>query len=641
MFFVLDPTLQPTATNGTFDVGSVSYIGCHIDTTASAKSQNLIIDSIMVGEGIRVTGTDTNGWLDAVDYCTDYTNRAWGFLDYDDTQSTIYVKGKIFIGDSTQTAVTSLTDSGRKIKFTYNLYYDRDGNWVPMVRDDQLGIVLEDDSTYATTFTDGVIVGSTAGRGGSSFDGDETVRVSVDFDAGDSNDASVVQLYGTRFNNMGNITFKDDANWDCFSTTFSQCWQVDFVGAVDAKNCIFSNTSDLYPRYVDAAISDDGGSQADDTTDATDIDTNDMELLPSSPATNDAYYFGLDEQFGGIRIDIGTAGSGNEIIWEYYNGSWTALSDVYDGTEDYEQAGTSDVRWTVPTDWTTTTVNSQGPYYYVRARCNTVGTQALGNEAWALKGGSAMLWNSLNDCDSSNFLGNIHDDLNVHAIQHDTATTVTYYDLLFSGNGYDVHFTPASGDLTVNKNGTSNPSTDDTEGSGSVSFVGTVNLKVTVKDPEGTVISGARVLLEAYTGGSDPYLASVTISQTGGTATVSHTGHGLSTGEMVNIRGANEPEYNGAGKVITYVSANSYTYSVDAGASSPATGTITATQCYISETTDGSGIAEESYKYGSTQPAQLRVVKSDGSPVYYTDVTQTVPDVSGGLNLPVQMGIDE
>jgi hypothetical protein len=68
-----------------------------------------------------------------------------------------------------------------------------------------------------------------------------------------------------------------------------------------------------------------------------------------------------------------------------------------------------------------------------------------------------------------------------------------------------------------------------------------------------------------------------TITQTGGLATVTHASHGYSTDDIVLIADANENEYNGTQK-ITVIGAGSYTYPVDAGASSPATGTITATR---------------------------------------------------------------
>jgi hypothetical protein len=67
----------------------------------------------------------------------------------------------------------------------------------------------------------------------------------------------------------------------------------------------------------------------------------------------------------------------------------------------------------------------------------------------------------------------------------------------------------------------------------------------------------------------------VTITNSGTVATVTHTAHGLSTGAEVTISGANEPEYNGTW-TVTVTGANTYTYTMDSSPSGDATGTITA-----------------------------------------------------------------
>ena len=67
---------------------------------------------------------------------------------------------------------------------------------------------------------------------------------------------------------------------------------------------------------------------------------------------------------------------------------------------------------------------------------------------------------------------------------------------------------------------------------------------------------------------------SCTLVQAAGTATATATTHGMPNGAIVTIAGANEPEYNITAKIFN-VSANNFDYTVDAGADSPATGTIT------------------------------------------------------------------
>lgn len=66
------------------------------------------------------------------------------------------------------------------------------------------------------------------------------------------------------------------------------------------------------------------------------------------------------------------------------------------------------------------------------------------------------------------------------------------------------------------------------------------------------------------------------LTQTGGVATATVTGHGYLDGDPVLIAGANQAGYNGTVN-IKYVDANTFTYEVDSATVSPATGTITAT----------------------------------------------------------------
>jgi hypothetical protein len=118
-----------------------------------------------------------------------------------------------------------------------------------------------------------------------------------------------------------------------------------------------------------AAIADDGAVQTDETTAANSATTDDMNLLPATPLTNDAYYFGHSEEFGRIKIDVTNANGGSgTIAWQYYNGSiYTALSDVVDGTNGFTTVGENIISFTIPGDWADDTQNGQGPFRYIRA----------------------------------------------------------------------------------------------------------------------------------------------------------------------------------------------------------------------------------------------------------------------------------
>jgi uncharacterized phage protein gp47/JayE len=67
------------------------------------------------------------------------------------------------------------------------------------------------------------------------------------------------------------------------------------------------------------------------------------------------------------------------------------------------------------------------------------------------------------------------------------------------------------------------------------------------------------------------------LTQVSGTATATTSSdHNLASNISVTIAGANETEYNGTFTILV-TGSDTFTYSVDAGAASPATGTITAT----------------------------------------------------------------
>jgi hypothetical protein len=87
--------------------------------------------------------------------------------------------------------------------------------------------------------------------------------------------------------------------------------------------------------------------------------------------------------------------------------------------------------------------------------------------------------------------------------------------------------------------------------------------------PTGMVAMTIQDRATAYADASDTQ--AVTITQTGGIATVSLTAHGYNAGSKVTITGAAQAGYNITAQVLT-AAANSFTIAVDAGTVSPATG---------------------------------------------------------------------
>lgn len=211
-----------------------------------------------------------------------------------------------------------------------------------------------------------------------------------------------------------------------------------------------------------------------------------------------------------------------------------------------------------------------------------------------------------------------------HAIRITSPGTYTFTGNKFTNFGGDgtngaAIFNDSGGLVTLNIVGGGDTPTV-RNGTGASTVVNnSITITVVAKTVDNTLVSGARVLLLADSGGVLPANASVTITRSGSTAIVSHTNHGLKNGAMVMIKGANEQEYNGV-HTITYIDANSYSYTVSGTPSTPATGSITATAVIISGLTDSSGEISVSYSITGTQPLIGRVRKSTSAPYYKTAI---------------------
>jgi len=68
--------------------------------------------------------------------------------------------------------------------------------------------------------------------------------------------------------------------------------------------------------------------------------------------------------------------------------------------------------------------------------------------------------------------------------------------------------------------------------------------------------------------------------QAAGTATVTYPTHGFLVGEFIWILGCDQTEYNGLKTILTVADANTFTFAVDSGAVSPATGTVSGQESF-------------------------------------------------------------
>jgi len=204
-----------------------------------------------------------------------------------------------------------------------------------------------------------------------------------------------------------------------------------------------------------------------------------------------------------------------------------------------------------------------------------------------------------------------------YGLEFDTAGTFGITNCVFTNNTYDVEFSAASGDLIVNATN-SNPSNYSITGGGSsVTINVSADIDIEVVDIDDQAIENARVLIEADSDGVYPSYASVSIVASGTTATVTHSSHGMYTGQYVIIRGVENSQYYNGIFQITVSDSSTYTYTMSGSPPSPATGTsITATMRMMQELTISNGTASESVKYVGDQPIQGWIRKMTGTPIY-------------------------
>jgi hypothetical protein len=172
--------------------------------------------------------------------------------------------------------------------------------------------------------------------------------------------------------------------------------------------------------------------------------------------------------------------------------------------------------------------------------------------------------------------------------------------------------------------------------------VNPVTTAIHVQDESGTDVASARVLVKAADGTGDfDFDTTITsITQTGGTATVTQTAHPYKTSDYVLIEDAIPEGYNKVA-LVTVTGANTYTYTVDSGLTSPATGSPVATGVAIYGTTDVNGDISASKSFSLSQPIIGWARKTSGAPYLKPGAITGTIDNANGLTVTVTLISDE
>jgi hypothetical protein len=147
---------------------------------------------------------------------------------------------------------------------------------------------------------------------------------------------------------------------------------VDLLAPSVVESFFVTNPLDI----AGAILKDSPSTYTDYTTQANNDTANDVVLLPATPATpatNDAFFFGvsdIDSDTLRYVINIGTAGVGTwTITYYYWNGvAWTALPTtnvIHKSGQflDFKTVGLGSLWIIPPVDWATTAVNGSTKYW--------------------------------------------------------------------------------------------------------------------------------------------------------------------------------------------------------------------------------------------------------------------------------------
>lgn len=502
---VINPLIDPTSTNGTFDLSAVRWISFIFDMgDISGNANNCIIDAIDRGRGLIITGGTTSDkitWSDIATLANNNTN-AYGIIE--EQSGVFFLNGEIQLGDGTNNCYFEDTD--KLLVWEPNL--SNDGTNIINGVTDDLNRLIVVEGTGTTDVICGVKSGTgdnATGTNGCTFQAapvTDGIRTHLTIDFSDA-DITNIEMYGCTFRRCvgdpfrpASIIFCSDAtngpNHEVSGCLFESCGIVD-PGRVSMQNNVFAANEQIEVgiaftevkafRATDTPTWLDGTSNMDDRG----LDDWTPFVTSGSNGNGDIAYFGYHDEFVGMYFQGQSAPNGTNYVWEYWNGStWSSLSSVTGVADLTSDIGGDILTWTLPGDWARTTVNAGTSLYFVRWRStsNWSATASDLNWSWAYAipvNSAAMLWNSNIDVVNSLFAGNADADTNEksHGIEHRASGTFSYTGLTFASNDADILFTAASGDLTINASAGANPSTSTVTGSGSVTINNNINVTLT------------------------------------------------------------------------------------------------------------------------------------------------------------------
>jgi hypothetical protein len=101
------------------------------------------------------------------------------------------------------------------------------------------------------------------------------------------------------------------------------------------------------------------------------------------PVAADAFYVGDVNQLPeSVTFDLSTVMTASTVTAEYYNGSWTALSGVSDGTSGFQTSGKNIVTYTYPTDAVAVSIDGVSAFWVRFRLSGTLTGRAIADRVW-------------------------------------------------------------------------------------------------------------------------------------------------------------------------------------------------------------------------------------------------------------------
>lgn len=401
--YVIDLNKTPSETAATAaTLTSIRWFGIGVKSASvSAKSENVVIDRIDYGNGLAIEDGETAdpaNWA-ALFAADDNVSNKYGIIQQEQN-GTYTLFGGLRIGDDSGTKTSLWSDqSGAKVFFGNPLYHNGTSLVSAVDSDNLYTIEGRGNGTGTTDITFGSVIGTGDSRQGilGGTIGSAGPKYTLDFET-DIADLDTVSFYGTTFENAGITQFSGATKTDVIGCSFINCDEVQPNDAEFISNSIIAPVPDrgvelvsghdiTNTTYVAGATGQFDATrvwQVDESTtpdtfveytdEAASAATGDVVPFPATEAVNDYFCIGADSKFESLSIDVGTAGVGGVVAWEYWTGaSWAALAGVTDNTTSLTTSGVNTVVWTDDTnDWAATSLIDERPLYYVRARITTV-----------------------------------------------------------------------------------------------------------------------------------------------------------------------------------------------------------------------------------------------------------------------------